>query len=690
MDSFLEKWKRNDGLHLMTLIVFGAIILFITYTMNVLAGQDQSLPENPLKTSVEDYSQVPLSDGNLDLIDIDQKNKDDSKDPDEPVDDDEEHTLDTKDSSTSESTQQELVHMDASNPESTPGETGVGDAEGTGVGDGNGENPQSIKITDPDEAGEIVNHYFTTSITNGETVASEHYTFYIQQLDHPYTVKDIVVQINSGTDGVDRISDEWNPLATVDLTLAEGRNQITVGVVYEDENENTFTVYRNYVVYLDEKAIVIDTDLTNGEVYAETLHFRARAFLGDRELPLDVRVNDDVIEELEDGQYEVELQEGENVITLEAEHEGSRAKEAYTVIYHQPNLTIETDLENKTVNLADFSFQATAYDGDERVGLKILHNGRTITENERGQYSVTLTEGDNVFELTASKGEITHTETYNVFYSPTVGGGEEKEDDEFAPTITVYDIEHGETIRNATRTFHVKATSYKGTTLTGGNGVVTASNNGNPIDISWNDSSKISFTLKLVNGENNIVIIAKDQEGNTATKELTVYGELVEEGEAIGTVTISLEATTIGLGYIIPPQEVEIYQGERASHVIDRLFREHGIDYHHTGSHENSFYLSWISRPGLVQNPAIPEDLLELLKRDFSRVDPEDYDPDSLGEFDFTEGSGWMYSVNGIYPNVGFSDYYFKDGDVVRIRFTLALGADIGGGMPGANYGKEW
>ena len=82
--------------------------------------------------------------------------------------------------------------------------------------------------------------------------------------------------------------------------------------------------------------------------------------------------------------------------------------------------------------------------------------------------------------------------------------------------------------------------------------------------------------------------------------------------------------------------------------------------------------------------------MAELVARDFSRFDPEDYLPDSLGEFDFSNGSGWMYSVNGHYPNVGFADYYFKDGDVVRIRFTLALGADIGGGMPGTNYGKEW
>ena len=59
------------------------------------------------------------------------------------------------------------------------------------------------------------------------------------------------------------------------------------------------------------------------------------------------------------------------------------------------------------------------------------------------------------------------------------------------------------------------------------------------------------------------------------------------------------------------------------------------------------------------------------------------------GEFDFATGSGWMYSVNGIYPNYGFSDCYLQDGDVLRVRFTLRYGADIGGAMASGNGGNE-
>lgn len=40
--------------------------------------------------------------------------------------------------------------------------------------------------------------------------------------------------------------------------------------------------------------------------------------------------------------------------------------------------------------------------------------------------------------------------------------------------------------------------------------------------------------------------------------------------------------------------------------------------------------------------------------------------------------SGWMYSVNGDFPNYGCSDYVLKDGDRVEWRYTCDLGEDIG------------
>ena len=40
--------------------------------------------------------------------------------------------------------------------------------------------------------------------------------------------------------------------------------------------------------------------------------------------------------------------------------------------------------------------------------------------------------------------------------------------------------------------------------------------------------------------------------------------------------------------------------------------------------------------------------------------------------------SGWMYRVNGEFPNKGCSDYELNDGDVIEWVYTCDLGQDIG------------
>lgn len=51
----------------------------------------------------------------------------------------------------------------------------------------------------------------------------------------------------------------------------------------------------------------------------------------------------------------------------------------------------------------------------------------------------------------------------------------------------------------------------------------------------------------------------------------------------------------------------------------------------------------------------------------------------NLYELDCGELSGWMYRVNGRFPNYGCSRYSLKEGDRVEILYTCSLGADIGG-----------
>ena len=51
----------------------------------------------------------------------------------------------------------------------------------------------------------------------------------------------------------------------------------------------------------------------------------------------------------------------------------------------------------------------------------------------------------------------------------------------------------------------------------------------------------------------------------------------------------------------------------------------------------------------------------------------------NLYEFDCGELSGWMYKVNGWFPNYGCSNYTLKQGDVIEWVYTCDLGKDVGG-----------
>ncbi len=53
----------------------------------------------------------------------------------------------------------------------------------------------------------------------------------------------------------------------------------------------------------------------------------------------------------------------------------------------------------------------------------------------------------------------------------------------------------------------------------------------------------------------------------------------------------------------------------------------------------------------------------------------------NLYEFDCGALSGWMYKVNGWFPNYGCSRYAVQAGDVIEWVYTCDLGSDVGGGV---------
>ncbi|MDO4288846.1 MAG: Ig-like domain-containing protein [Eubacterium sp.] len=152
----------------------------------------------------------------------------------------------------------------------------------------------------------------------------------------------------------------------------------------------------------------------------------------------------------------------------------------------------------------------------------------------------------------------------------------------------------------------------------------------------------------------------------------------VKADEPIGTVTVTVERFTLGQGYFIEPEEVPIYAGDTGADLLDRVLG--GPDTYETKNNSSyGFYLAVIKNAdtGVLDIPLYIQEMSGY-KITNEQNDGNKHYP-GLGEFSYSEKSGWMYMVNNSFPQVGMGYYMPEDGDVVRYQFTLwGTGKDVG------------
>ena len=99
-------------------------------------------------------------------------------------------------------------------------------------------------------------------------------------------------------------------------------------------------------------------------------------------------------------------------------------------------------------------------------------------------------------------------------------------------------------------------------------------------------------------------------------------------------------------GVILEPATVALQNGDSVFTVLQRVTREENL------------HMEYVDTP--LYNSAYIEGIANLY------------------EFDCGEHSGWMYSVNGQFPNYGCSSCMVNDGDVIQWVYTCDLGNDVG------------
>lgn len=156
--------------------------------------------------------------------------------------------------------------------------------------------------------------------------------------------------------------------------------------------------------------------------------------------------------------------------------------------------------------------------------------------------------------------------------------------------------------------------------------------------------------------------IANNDTGNGGNGSSDSSGSGSSGGDSGSTCTLSISCSTIlnnkknltkgkeefvpSDGWILKPTTVSFSSGESVHDVLQRVCKEKGI-------HMESAY-----------TPAYDSAYVEGINQ--------------LYEFDCGELSGWMYNVNGWFPNYGCSKYIVSNGDTINWVYTCDLGKDVG------------
>ena len=239
------------------------------------------------------------------------------------------------------------------------------------------------------------------------------------------------------------------------------------------------------------------------------------------------------------------------------------------------------------------------------------------------------------------------------------------------------------------------------------------------VSSSGSSSEYILYPKNPAKGDKNVhtlYIYAEDPYGNFGELTITLNGKRKQAGQEKGTAQIYIDMTVLGLG-IVESVPYKVLSDEPISYSVAKaiLGMDTGEPFGaaknplgwggtYLGTLDTGFYLQsltpGISAEGLHGSSwnkygANEEQILQAIDNEFGRgsglatlwrciyrngLNKSSGSDGTYGEFDFTSGSGWLFSLDGTYyPGLSMSEYSLEDGDVLTLRYTLANGWDVGG-----------
>lgn len=391
----------------------------------------------------------------------------------------------------------------------------------------------------------------------------------------------------------------------------------------------------------------------------------------------------------------------------------------------------DDELENGLLSF-EMMLTGTAGEGMEITAVQCYQSGSGRTVKLEGKDSVVLLlkngkTGENTFTVAAESGETEYTFTINIPYKHR---GEKN--------VKIHSsLRDGQTIINGTEVnLSVSAWTEDGSgsivgyiPAHGTDTKLIVTFDGEIIKYISTSGNASEYILHPKNpdvgdsNEHTLHIYAEDAYGNYGEMTIKLKGQRNQSGQKTGTATIYVDMTVVGLG-IVDSVRYDVLADEPISYSIAKAVfgMDLGEPYgaakdtlgwkaRYTGTLDVGFYLQSLT-PGIVgkgldgsawnQYGSNEEEILAAIDARFGKgtglatlwrcyyrngLNKSGTSGGTYGEFDYTSGSGWLFSLDGVYyPGLSMCQYSLEDGDVLTLRYSLAYGWDVGGGTQG--YGN--
>lgn len=174
---------------------------------------------------------------------------------------------------------------------------------------------------------------------------------------------------------------------------------------------------------------------------------------------------------------------------------------------------------------------------------------------------------------------------------------------------------------------------------------------------------------------------------------ITIAPVKAEAATAAGTVTFTIERMTIGQGFYLQPTQIAIDSDDTVKDVFERAMDS--ISGAYKASSDWGFYLTGIYGADTYKIN-IPDEISSMPEYTYTYVGDDELEhvgkysvPNNitnngnsdnyLDAYDYSEMSGWMFTINNKSATASADQIKVKNGDVIRLQYTLyGYGADLG------------